>query len=146
MESPIPHKTAEPTEYPTPTDTPIESQHLYDINPDKYNHIVLEADETLFGIKIEGSVLRDNIPGWEIVYNDNEDQTFKRETYTPANLNIDKYFTPDQIDGLKEKYGGPINNIVFEIDLKESKVGWQINGKIYTHDHVEGYDSVYGYL
>ena len=137
--------TIEPTQEPTPIETPVESQHLYDINPG-YVKIVLEADENLFDIKIEGSMVDGDKAGWETIYDDNVNKIFNRETYRSDSLNLDKYNTPDQIKDLEEKYGGSINNVVFEIDFKESKVAWEVNGKIYTHDHVEGYDSVHAYL
>ena len=113
MESPIPHKTAEPTEYPTPTDTPIESQHLYDINPDKFSHIVLEADENLFGIKIEGSLIERDFGGWETIYNDNENRIFQRETYTPANFDLYSELQPEQACALVDQYGS-MKSVVME--------------------------------
>ena len=93
--------TAEPT--PVATDTPIKSQHLYDIKPDTFDYIKIEKNDNLFGIEIEGSKVYDDTPGWERVYDDGENQIFDRETYT----SFDHYddLQPDQARALEAQYG-----------------------------------------
>ena len=107
VQSPIPHKTAEPTEYPTPTDTPIESQHLYDIKPDTFDYIKIDRDDNLFDIDIEGSKVFDDKTGWETVYNDNENKIFERESYTPRNFDLYSELQPEQARALEDQYGYP---------------------------------------
>ncbi len=108
--------TAEPTQEPTPIETPIESQHLYDINPDKFDYIKIEADENLFNTKIEGSKLFDSISGWEIVYNDNVEEIFKRETYTPSNFDAYSELQPDQARALEDQYGSIVSLTMEQVD------------------------------
>ena len=115
MDSPTPHKTAEPTEYPKPTDTPIESQHLYDINPG-YVKIELEANENLFGIKIEGSIVDDDKVGWETIYDDNVNKIFNRETYTPRNFDLYRELQPEQARALEDQYGYPESVVMEQAD------------------------------
>lgn len=115
VDGPTPHKTAEPTEYPTPTDTPIESQHLYDINPG-YLKIVLEANENLFDMKIEGSTVERDFSGWESVYDDNENIIFQRETYTPRNFDLYSELQPEQARALEEQYGYPESVVMEQAD------------------------------
>jgi len=116
VESPIPHKTAEPTEYPTPTDTPIESQHLYDIKPDTFDYIKIDRDDNLFDIDIEGSKVFDDIPGWERIYNDNENRIFQRKTYTPANFDLYRELQPEQAHALEDQYGNMVSLTMEQID------------------------------
>ncbi|MCG7849966.1 MAG: hypothetical protein MIO93_12425 [ANME-2 cluster archaeon] len=114
VESPTQDSTpkAESTQEPIPIDTPVEPQHLYDINPG-YEKIVLEADENLFGIKIEGSTVERDFSGWETVYNDNEDTIFQRETYTPQNFNLYSELQPEQARALVDQYGS-MKSVVME--------------------------------
>ena len=52
------------------------------------------------------------------MFDENQNVIFKQLTYTSDSLNLDKYYTPDQIKYLEEKYGRSINNVVCEIDFK----------------------------
>ncbi len=115
VDSPTPHKTAEPTEYPKPTDTLLESQHLYDINPG-YLKIVLEANENLFDMKIEGSTVERDFSGWESVYDDNENIIFQRETYTPRNFDLYRELQPEQARALEDEYGYPESVVMEQAD------------------------------
>jgi len=114
--------TAELTEEPTPIETPVESQHLYDINPG-YIKIVLETDENLFGIKIEGSTIERDFGGWETVYNDNENVIFQRETYTPHNFDLYSELQPEQARALEAEYGQLVSlkmeQIEFTTDIED---------------------------
>ena len=125
MDSPTPHKiaesteestpTAEPTPEPTPIEIPVKSQHLYDIKPG-YEKIVIEADENLFGIKIEGSTVERDFGGWETVHNDNENVIFQRETYTPSNFDLYSELQPEQARALEEQYGQLVSLKMEQID------------------------------
>ncbi len=115
MDSPTPHKTAEPTKEPKPTDTPIESQHLYDINSG-YVKMELEANENLFGIKIEGSMVDDDKSGWETIRDDDKNIIFNRETYTPRNFDLYRELQPEQARALEEQYGYPESVVMEQAD------------------------------
>lgn len=115
VDSPTPHKTAEPTEYPKPTDTPIESQHLYDINSG-YVKIELEANENLFGINIEGSMVDDDKSGWETIRDDDKNIIFNRETYTSRNFDLYRELQPEQARALEEQYGSMVSLTMEQAD------------------------------
>ena len=106
MESPTPvgKDTLSPTQDPTPIDTPIEPLHLYDLNYG-YEKIELEANENLFGIKIEGSIVDGDKVGWETIYDDNVNKIFNRETYTSRNFDLYRELQPGQARALEEQYG-----------------------------------------
>ena len=116
VQSPTPDSpyTTKPTQEPTPTAEPIATEplHLYDINPG-YEKIVLEANENLFGIKIEGSLIERDFGGWETIYNDNENRIFQRETYTPANFDLYSELQPEQARALVDQYGS-MKSVVME--------------------------------
>ena len=114
MDSPTPHKTAEPTEYPTPTDTPIESQHLYDINPG-YEKIELEANENLFGINIEGAIPKEGLhDGYVPIFNDDENLIFMRTT--SRNFDLYSELQPEQARALEDQYGYPESVVMEQAD------------------------------
>jgi len=136
VDSPTPHKTAEPTEYPTPIETAIESQHLYDINPDKYGYIKIDRDDNLFGIEIEGSKVFDSISSqddWIIVYNNDKDQIFQRETYTPHNFDLYSEL-PGQARTLEAEYGQLVKLTREEADLNPKGDGQLDTVKIKYED------------
>jgi len=108
--------TAEPTQEPTPIETPVESQHLYDINPNTFDYIKIDRNDNLFGIEIEGSKVFDSISGWETVYNDDKDQIFKRETYTPHNFDLYSELQPEQARALEAEYGQLVSLKMEQID------------------------------
>ena len=143
--------TAEPTQEPTPIETPVESQHLYDLNPG-YVKIVLEADENLFGIKIEGSMVDGDKAGWETIRDDNENIIFNRETYTPSNFDLYGEIWPDQASALEAEYGEFVSLTMEQIDtdgggmdkVAVQFVGSEGVGELIT-DH-DGFDGVGHYL
>lgn len=138
MDSPTPHKTAEPTKKPKPTDTPIESQHLYDINSG-YVKMELEANENLFGIKIEGSMVDDDKSGWETIRDDDKNIIFNRETYTSRNFDLYSEL-PRQARALEDEYGYPDSVVMEQADtdgdgaLDKVAVRYEGSKGAFTHE------------
>ncbi|MCK4927492.1 MAG: hypothetical protein KAS11_03425, partial [Candidatus Aenigmarchaeota archaeon] len=142
---------AEPTQEPTPIETPVETQHLYDLNHG-YVKIVLEADENLFGIKIEGSMVDGDKAGWETIRDDNENIIFNRETYTPSNFDLYGEIWPNQARALEEQYGSMVSLTIEQIDtdgggmdkVAVQFVGSEGIGELITD--YDGFDGVGHYL
>ncbi|MCK4808184.1 MAG: hypothetical protein KAS90_01040 [Candidatus Aenigmarchaeota archaeon] len=107
--------TPDHTEKPTAEPTAIESQHLYDLNPG-YVKIVLEANENLFDIKIEGSMVDGDKAGWETIRDDDKNIIFNRETYNPRNFDLYGELQPGQARALEEQHGSMVSLTMEQID------------------------------
>ena len=125
VDSPTPHKTAEPTQTGEPTATATQETHWYDDKP-YFNLGVIEANENLFGEDIEGIINEEARKlGRYDVFNENEQIIFQHLEY--PNFDLYKELQPEQARALEEQYGYP-ESVVMETDYEKNVVAISYDG------------------
>ena len=114
VNSPTPHKTAEPTQTGEPTATATQETHWYDDKP-YFNLGVIEANENLFGEDIEGIINEEARKlGRYDVFNENEQIIFQHLEY--PNFDLYRELQPGQARTLKEQYGSMVSLTMEQVD------------------------------
>ena len=114
VDSPTPHKTAEPTQTGEPTATEKIS-HPFDINDPNIAYVSIDSSENLFGIDIdEGYKFTNNVNGNYNYFDSDKNLIFQHAEY--PNFDLYSELQPEQARALEDQYGYPESIVMEQAD------------------------------